>query len=116
MPFPTDPVHSAGWFDNCFENAQAVPTDLRAASQALCTCFNIRGICDPMYLANLVAMELGRGDGRGEFHRADVDVREEFSSRIDKTVERIAFAYSTCVGGNREDIARILREHLNANA
>ncbi len=111
MPFPTDPVHSTGWFDNCFEGA-TVPADLRAASEALCRRFTIRGICDPMYLANLMAMELGRGDGRGAFHPADSDAREEFGSRLAQLVQRIGFAYSTCVAGANAELPDILRQHL----
>ena len=47
---------------------QNVPADIRKLSERLCRSYNIRGICDPMYIANVIALELGRGDGMGKFN------------------------------------------------
>ena len=44
-----------------------VPDDIKRISIRLCRSYGIRGICDPMYIANVIAVELGRGDGIGNF-------------------------------------------------
>lgn len=111
MSFPTDPLHSPGWFDNCFEGSE-LPADIRAMSEALCKRFTIRGLCDPMYIANVAAFELGRGTGTGTFHPADSDARDEFDARLARTVDRLCFAYSTCIGSDREAVRTLLVQHL----
>jgi hypothetical protein len=49
-----------------------VPVDIRRASERICTSYGIRGLTDPMYIANVIALETGRGDGKGDFHRRDL--------------------------------------------
>lgn len=44
-----------------------VPSDIRCAAERICMSYRIRGICDPMYIANLIAKALGRGDGQSNF-------------------------------------------------
>lgn len=44
-----------------------VPEDIKRLSRRLCQSYGIKGICDPMYIANVIAMELGRGDGQSNF-------------------------------------------------
>lgn len=44
-----------------------VPEDIRDFSIWFCTTFDINGICDPMYVCNITAMYLGRGDGQSNF-------------------------------------------------
>lgn len=46
----------------------AVPGDIRRAAEQLCSYYNIDGLCDPMYIANIIAHELGRGDGCSTFY------------------------------------------------
>lgn len=46
---------------------EIVPADLRRVSERLCMSYGIFGICDPMYIVNVIAMETGRGDGQGHF-------------------------------------------------
>jgi hypothetical protein len=48
-----------------------VPADLRTAAERICQSYGIRGICDPMWIANVIARETGRGDGVSNFHEAD---------------------------------------------
>jgi predicted NAD-dependent protein-ADP-ribosyltransferase YbiA (DUF1768 family) len=60
------------FFDKAFFNELAqepykIPADLRRASERICLAYGIRGICDPMYIANVIAAEIGRGDGRSNF-------------------------------------------------
>lgn len=44
-----------------------VPADIRAAATSIVRSYPIRGICDPMYIANVIARDLGRGDGQSHF-------------------------------------------------
>jgi len=44
-----------------------VPEDIKCCAIRLTRSYGIRGICDPMYFANIIALELGRGDGQGSF-------------------------------------------------
>lgn len=44
-----------------------VPEGIRKAAIHICDSYGIRGECDPMYVANTIALELGLGDGRGNF-------------------------------------------------
>ena len=68
-------LHSKEWFDDCFTNPvtkqpYAVPDDLRHLSERIVRSYGIRGICDPMYIANIIALETGRGDGYSTFKAA----------------------------------------------
>lgn len=54
------------FFDEAFKG-HSVPRDIRRLSERLCLAYGIRGICDPMYIANVIAKELGLGDGQGNF-------------------------------------------------
>ena len=60
-------VHSEEWFAKVFDG-ENVPEDIKRLSIRLCRSYNIGGICDPMYIANVTALELGRGDGQGMFY------------------------------------------------
>jgi hypothetical protein len=46
-----------------------VPVAIQRASVRLCRSYGIRGICDPMYVANIIALELGLGDGQSNFNQ-----------------------------------------------
>lgn len=45
-----------------------IPDDIREAAISVCRAYGIRGICDPMYIANTIAQKLGRGDGQSNFN------------------------------------------------
>jgi hypothetical protein len=65
-------LHSKEWFDECFTQPTTgrpyqVPADIRRLSERLVRSYGIRGICDPMYIANIIALETGRGDGVSNF-------------------------------------------------
>lgn len=45
-----------------------VPADIKAAAIAICSSYQVKGICDPMWIANQIAMHTGRGDGQSNFH------------------------------------------------
>ena len=57
---------SQEWFDEAFKGMQ-VPKDIRKAAERICRAYGISGICDPGYIANVIAVELGRGDGQSNF-------------------------------------------------
>ena len=63
------PPLSPEWFAACFDRkgGQAVPPDIQAAAQAVCLAYGISGLCDPMYVANRIALALNRGDGHSHF-------------------------------------------------
>ena len=44
-----------------------VPENLKRLAIRLSRSYGIRGICDPMYIANVIAFELGLGDGQSNF-------------------------------------------------
>lgn len=46
-----------------------IPPELKRASRRICQAFNIRGTCDPMWIANVIAYELGLGDGKSNFNK-----------------------------------------------
>lgn len=61
-----------GHYDHAFINpvtweSYGVPNDIKTAAKRICQAYGIKGICDPMYIANLIAMETGRGDGSSNF-------------------------------------------------
>jgi hypothetical protein len=63
---------SKEWFDRAFTDTRTnnpiqVPGDIRDAAERICQAYGINGVCDPMYIANLIAMSLGRGDGKSHF-------------------------------------------------
>lgn len=55
------------FFDAAFKGIP-VPADIRRLSERICRSYGIRGICDPAYIANIIAVELGRGDGLSHFN------------------------------------------------
>jgi len=65
-------------FDEAFTNPitntpYKIPANLRHLSERICRSYGIDGICDPMYLANIIALELGLGDGQSNFLEATHD-------------------------------------------
>lgn len=54
------------FFDAAFSGMD-VPPALRRLVERIVRSYGIRGQSDPAYLANLIALELGMGDGNGRF-------------------------------------------------
>lgn len=48
-----------------------LPENLKRLSARLCRSYDIRGVCDPMYIANVIAVELGLGDGLSNFNTGE---------------------------------------------
>lgn len=98
--------HSDLWFeeafyDPCREEGVDLPRDIKEISKALCIHHNIRGICDPLYIANVTAFEMGRGDGCGVFFDEPQPSRSEraesFNADIERLAKRLCHAYSSSI-------------------
>lgn len=106
-------LHTPAWFDYCFEGATpSVPADLRKFAEAVCVRFCIRGICDPMYIANVAAHLINRGDGRSNFVPDDRAESPDFAQALSKIHSQLCFAYSTCIGPDGNDLRLLVQEHL----
>ncbi|MEZ1440049.1 hypothetical protein QVM41_27720 [Pseudomonas shirazica] len=91
-PTPQRPALQPGFFEEAFKDYK-VPPKIRAFAEAFCIRFNVRGICDPAYCANLVAVELKVGDGCGKFDNDKAADETGFA----KIGSRLLFSYSTCI-------------------
>lgn len=108
-------TYSKEWFDYTFFNGKGivpVPADLRSAAEAICKYHDIRGVCDPMYIANVIAFESGRGDGCGKFNEASRQDGSDFSSLLDKVSKRIAGSYGASLNVTPAAIRGKLCAHL----
>jgi hypothetical protein len=85
------------FFDKAFEGYN-VPFSIRTVSEEICKEFNIRGICDPMYIANVLASGCGVGDGESTFTGEDPSL---------ENVEAIAKQLKGSYGCNITDQARV---------
>ena len=79
-----------------------VPKNLKEVSTRICTEFKINGICDPMYISNVIAHELNIGDGNGNFNSNTID-----TNNIDKLVNRLSGSYG-CNINNKEQLKNIV--------
>ncbi len=71
----------AAFYDDCFTNPVTkipynVPADIKRLARRICGAYGIRGLCDPMYIANVIAFELGRGDGQSTFTEAEKTIED----------------------------------------
>jgi hypothetical protein len=71
-----------------------VPRSIASFVKWLCVKAHIGGLSDPMYLCNVLAMETGQGDGRGEFWSPRTKLTEESADQVAK---RIFGSYATCL-------------------
>jgi hypothetical protein len=60
-------MNDRAFYDEAFRYHPTAPADIREAAERICNTYEIRGICDPMYIANVIAMSTGRGDGKSNF-------------------------------------------------
>lgn len=98
---------SLPWFAEAFDGYE-VPGAFRRFSEAFCRQFDIRGVCDPMYVANSAAMQVGRGDGRGTFHAHSTVDEDNRSAALSQLARHLAFAYGSNVGQDGETAVREL--------
>lgn len=92
-----------------------VPENLKQISIRICNAHNIKGICDPMYIANVVALELGMGDGNSNFkgYARTIDEIEDFDAKVQRLSQRLCHSYSATIKDTPEGIANIIKETLN---
>ena len=50
-----------------------LPENLKRLATRICRSYGIRGVCDPMYIANVAAVELGLGDGLSNFNAGETN-------------------------------------------
>lgn len=59
------------FFEDAFRGYE-VPEKIKNISMAICERFVISGICDPIYICNVIAAENGIGDGMSHFYGDDI--------------------------------------------
>jgi hypothetical protein len=101
------PVHTPDWFDNSFVDYNSLTPEIRAFSERVCREFNIIGVSDPAYIANLVATVFGVGDGRGNFTG---ELVSPTALTFEKMLGRLTFAYSSSIPDNSSALRTILSE------
>lgn len=59
-----------------------IPSDIRRAAERIVSAFgsSIRGMCDPMYVANVIARETNRGDGESTFYPVADERHQDFTN------------------------------------
>ncbi len=93
----TEPeTFSKEWFDKHFD--PKTPIDIRKASEHIVRAYRIHGICDPQYIANVIAMHTGRGDGQSNFehkkkwtHEMHVERHKQLHRSLDELVADYIF-------------------------
>jgi hypothetical protein len=55
------------YFDAAFKGMD-VPADIRRAAERIISAYGIGGSADPGWIANIIALETGRGDGKSNFN------------------------------------------------
>lgn len=115
MSCTDSPRFSPAWFDECFQPSETpVPADLRQLSETLCRTYNIKGICDPMYIANVAAVQFGRGDGRSMFYAGTGPAQLPTDDALAAFVARFRFAYGSSVGDDEAEVSKLVRASLTA--
>jgi len=101
----------AGLFSRSF-GANTVSPDMRAIAEWFCSHFDVNGLCDPMYIANVSAVELDVGDGMGNFTGASPKGGEAAFQRLGT---HLMGSYRTCVYQTHpETTAAMLSQQLMA--
>lgn len=87
-----------------------VPTALKEMVEKILKTWTIRGLCDGMYIANVIANESGTGDGMSHFE-ADAGTIVTEPERI---AARLQYAYSSTIPKtDLPELVRILSHHTN---
>ena len=101
------------------EKDGAVPEGLKSAIMKITELYGINGVCDEMYMTNVVARELGIGDGNSNFYSFEVKqtASQQTHEKLTKAIERIRFAYGsfstdkTCLYKTISDEMKLSNEH-----
>lgn len=111
--------HNKKWFDAAF--GQEIPDAIRRPAETFCQVFNIQGSSDPMYIANVIAFNLGLGDGRGSFNEVYKDITKDQRALFEEViVPRLIFAYTphiTDAGVDADDVKtrKLIADMLQAS-
>jgi len=97
------------WFDSRFD--KDTPDVLRNTSEVVCATYNICGLSDPMYIANILAFELGFGDGSGKFATEPPEITED---ALLKAAKRLCSAYATASGNEApENMLKLISQSMD---
>ena len=61
------------FFVEAYKDYQNIPESIKLASKNICIKFDILDICNPVDLCNIIAFELGLGDGQGKYNNNNSD-------------------------------------------
>ena len=87
------------------------PAILQERTKTICERFFINGLCDPMYIANSIAMITNCGDGCGTFYGDDEDMTYLSKEEAEKCANHLLFAYASNIPEScRQELVEIL-EH-----
>ncbi|WP_368900817.1 hypothetical protein [Oceanobacillus oncorhynchi] len=84
-----------------------VPEKLMNVSVEICNQFNIRGICDPMYISNVIAFNTGTGDGQSNFNNNAI-----IEGNFKLVSEKLAFSYGRNIT-SANDVEKLLLRNLS---
>lgn len=107
-------AHSPAWFEEAFKDAETpIPEDIRRTAVRIIETHDIRGICDPMYVANLIAMYMQRGNGCSRFKQGPMVYVESREPLLEAAAVNLAFAYSSSKGVTKTAIYDALLQSLS---
>lgn len=105
--------HDKEFFNKAFTDSTNnepynVPDDIRKVAERICMAYGIRGICDPMYIANLIAIELGLGDGSSNFE-SPIDKTEV----VDDLISEVIYSQRMRSGGEVAEKRQAVINRIN---
>lgn len=71
-------------FQKAFDGHE-VPENIRRTSENVCIRFDINGICDPMYICNVIAVESKSGDGCSHFTSSKISNHHIIAERLQRS-------------------------------
>ena len=106
-------LHSKEWFDDAFyfkdNKPFAITNQLRDLCESICKSYGIRGICDPGYIANVIAQMFNVGDGIGTFKN---EIIKGDSSDVERAYSRIMSSYSSSINDGGILLKSIIYESI----
>lgn len=86
-------------------NEYNVPLRLRRIAITICERFTLGGLCDPMYICNVIAEMSGHGDGNGNFDQRYYDI-----DKCDVIAARLQHSYGCNIfPDDIQELAEIIR-------
>jgi len=97
------------FFNKAFKSYN-VPVNIRNISENICREFNIKGICDTMYISNVIAVKLGIGDSCGNFNDNKPNLEN-----VNKLAERLKYSYGCNIDSLELTKSIIMRNVIKIN-